>query len=51
LAKIHTEGARVTDVFYVTTENHEKLVDVDRLADLRHRLTERLGRLERGSSS
>jgi [protein-PII] uridylyltransferase len=46
LAKIHTEGARVTDVFYVTTEARTKLVDEERIAHVRQRLLARLHHLE-----
>lgn len=46
LAKIHTEGARVTDVFYVTTEERKKLLDERRIAELRERLLQRLHHLE-----
>jgi [protein-PII] uridylyltransferase len=46
LAKIHTEGARVTDVFYVTTSERKKLLDEDRIEELRERLLQRLYQLE-----
>lgn len=46
LAKIHTEGARVTDVFYVTTSERKKLLDETRIAELRERLLHRLYELE-----
>jgi [protein-PII] uridylyltransferase len=46
LAKIHTEGARVTDVFYVTTDERKKLLDEERIAELRERLLHRLHQLE-----
>lgn len=46
LAKIHTEGARVTDVFYVTTRDRKKLLDEDRIEELRERLLQRLHQLE-----
>lgn len=46
LAKIHTEGARVTDVFYVTTAERKKLLDEGLLAELRERLLQRLHELE-----
>lgn len=46
LAKIHTEGARVTDVFYITTEARTKLVDEARIDHVRQRLLARLHHLE-----
>jgi [protein-PII] uridylyltransferase len=46
LAKIHTEGVRVTDVFYVCTKDGRKLLDEERIDALRDLLTARLRELE-----
>jgi UTP:GlnB (protein PII) uridylyltransferase len=46
LAKIHTEGVRVTDVFYVCTKDGRKLVDEERIQKLKDQLTLRLRELE-----
>lgn len=46
LAKIHTEGMRVTDVFYVCTRSGEKLTDAQGIDELKQRLGARLRQLE-----
>lgn len=46
LAKIHTEGVRVTDVFYVCTRQGEKLTDAHGIDELKRRLGARLRQLE-----
>ncbi len=53
LAKIHTEGVRVTDVFYVATEDenykeHRKLLDESKIEDLQHSVKTTLMHLEGG---
>jgi [protein-PII] uridylyltransferase len=46
LAKIHTEGVRVTDVFYICTKDGRKLLDEDQIEALTSELTDRLRKLE-----
>jgi [protein-PII] uridylyltransferase len=49
LAKIHTEGVRVTDVFYVCTADGTKVADEKLLDELKQQITQRLQDLEEGS--
>jgi len=49
LAKIHTEGVRVTDVFYVCTDSGTKVDDEQLLDGLKQAITQRLQDLEEGS--
>lgn len=51
LAKIHTEGVRVTDVFYVCTKDGNKLQDEARLDALKHSITRTLQNLEVGNEA
>ncbi len=46
LAKIHTEGVRVTDVFYVCTEDGNKLLDEEKLTKLKNDMARTLAELE-----
>ncbi len=46
LAKIHTEGVRVTDVFYVCTEDGKKLTDDEKLAKLKDKMARTLAELD-----
>jgi [protein-PII] uridylyltransferase len=48
LAKIHTEGVRVTDVFYVRTAEHQKLSDPQKIEALKQSITNTLLDLEGG---
>jgi [protein-PII] uridylyltransferase len=51
LAKIHTEGVRVTDVFYVCTKDANKLEDEVRLTALKESITRTLQNLEIGNEA
>lgn len=46
LAKIHTEGVRVTDVFYVATPEGDKLTDLASIEDVKQRIATTLQHLE-----
>lgn len=48
LAKIHTEGVRVTDVFYLCTKENEKVRDEGLIAHLKQSITTTLKELEAG---
>jgi [protein-PII] uridylyltransferase len=48
LAKIHTEGVRVTDVFYVATAEGEKVLDPERIENVKLRIATTLQNLEEG---
>lgn len=49
LAKIHTEGVRVTDVFYVCTAENQKLVDERQIEALRESIKATLLKLQEGT--
>jgi [protein-PII] uridylyltransferase len=48
LAKIHTEGVRVTDVFYVATPEGNKVTDPDKIEEVKARIATTLQNLEEG---
>jgi [protein-PII] uridylyltransferase len=48
LAKIHTEGVRVTDVFYVATPEGDKLTDPERVEEMKQRIATTMQHLEEG---